>query len=148
MRAQPIDEAETDDAVRARLLMEAMEDVGVCSPEQAVDVWVGGLTERSAATQYAVMDEDLRRDYVKSLKKTAPNWVTGVSSPWVSGYGVGQVVETVQGQQLYTISVMTETVDGPAGEYLAVLALHEEDGFWRIGGICADDGLAVYTGFE
>ena len=139
---------ETDDAVRTRLLMEAMDDVGVCKPEQAVDVWVRGLTERSAAVQYAVMDDDLRKDYAKSLEKAAPDWVTGISSPWVCGYGVGQMVETAQGQQLYTISVMTEASEGPAGEYLAVLALHEEDGFWRIGGICADDGLAVYTGFE
>lgn len=139
---------ETDDAVKVRLLMEAMDDVGICSPEQAVDVWVRGMTERSAAMQYAVMDDSLRRDYAKSLEKTAPNWVTGISSPWVCGYGVGQVVETAQGHQLYTVSVMTKTSDGPAEEYLAVLALHEKDGFWRIGGICADDGLAVYTGFE
>ena len=35
--------------VRSRLLMEAMEDIGVCSPEQAALVWAKGLKMRSAA---------------------------------------------------------------------------------------------------
>lgn len=140
--------AETETAVKAQLLMEALDDVGVCRPEQAVDVWVRGLMKRSGALQYAVMDKTLRKEYAKSLEKTAPNWVTGTSSPWVCGYGIGRVTETAQGQQLYTISVMTETSTGPAGEYLAVLAIHEEGGYWRIGGISADDGLSAFTGFE
>ena len=137
-----------DDAMKNRLLMEAMDDVGVCRPEQAVDVWVRGLMKRSAAMQYAVMDGVLRKEYAASLEKTAPNWVTGTSSPWVSGYAIGRVTETAQGQQLYTISVMTETSTGPAGEYLAVLALHKDGDFWRIGGISADDELSAFTGFE
>lgn len=140
--------ADTDDTVKVHLLMEAMDDVGVCRPEQAVDVWVQGLMKRSAAMQYAVMDDALRKSYAKSLEKTAPNWVTGTSSPWVSGYAIGRVTETAQGQQLYTISVMSETSTGPAGEYLAVLAVHQDGEFWRIGGISADDGLSAFSGFE
>ncbi len=139
---------ETNDTVKARLLMSAMDDVGVCRPEQAVDVWVRGLIKRSAAMQYTVMDEDLRKEYAQSLEKMAPNWVTGTSSPWVCGYAIGHVTETTQGQQLYTISVMTETSAGPAGEYLAVLAVYQEGDYWRIGGISADDGLSAFTGFE
>ncbi len=144
----PREAAERDDAIKARLLMKAMDDVGVCRPEQAVDVWIQGLIKRSAAMQYAVMDDNLRKEYAASLEKTAPNWVTGTSSPWVSGYAIGRVTETAQGQQLYTISVMTETSTGPAGEYLAVLALWQDGDFWRIGGISADDGLSAFTGFE
>ncbi len=141
-------DAETDDAIKAHLLMEAMDEVGVCRPEQAVDVWVRGLMKRSAAIQYAVMDDALRKEYAKSLEKTAPNWVTGTSSPWVSGYAIGRVTETAQGQKLYTISVMTETSTGPAGEYLAVLAVHQDGEFWRIGSISADDELSAFTGFK
>ena len=141
-------DAETDDTVKVHLLMEAMNDVGVCRPEQAVDVWVRGLIKRSAAMQYAVMDDTLRKEYAKSLEKTAPNWETGTSSPWVSGYAIGRETETAQGQRLYTISVMTETSTGPAGEYLAVLAVYKDGEFWRIGGISADDELSAFTGFE
>ena len=136
-----------DDAIKARLLMEAMDDVGVCRPEQAVDVWTQGLMKRSAAMQYAMMDDSLRKEYAKSLEKTAPNWVTGVSSPWVSGYVVGQVWETAPDRQLYTISVATQTSTGPAGEYRAVLSLQKDGDFWRISDISADDGLSAYTGF-
>ncbi len=138
----------TDDAVKVRLLTEAMDDVGVCRPEQVVDVWVRGLIKRSAAMQYAVMDESMQKEYTKSLERTASNWVTGVSSPWVCGYAIGRVTETAQGLQLYTISVMTESSAGPAGEYLAVLAIYQDGDFWRIGGISADDELSAYTGLE
>jgi hypothetical protein len=139
---------DADTGVRERLLTDAMDCVGVCSPEKAVDVWVRGLMQRSAAMQYAVMDDSLRDEYAKSLEKTAPDWVTGTSSPRVSGYAIGRIIETAQGQQVYTISVMTDTTDGPAGEYLVVLAVRKQGDFWRIGGICGDDGLSAYTGFE
>lgn len=45
--------------VRSRLLMEAMDRVGVCSPEEAAKVWAQGLQMRSAAMQYSVMDKAL-----------------------------------------------------------------------------------------
>jgi hypothetical protein len=139
---------ETDDAIKAQLLMDAMEYVGVCRPEQAVDVWVQGLMKRSAAMQYAVMDDELRKEYEKSLQKTAPNWVTGTSSPWVSGYTIGQVREVGPGRQLYTISVATETSTGPAGEYRTVLELKKDGDFWHISSIRADEGLSTFTGFK
>jgi len=145
--AVPAAVREEDDAIKVQLLMGAMDEVGVCRPEQAVDVWVRGLMERSAAMQYAVMTDSLREKYVKSLAKNAPNWVTGLSSPWVSGYMVEQVQEPAPDCRIYTVSVKTETSTGPAGEYRAVLSLREENGFWRIGGISADDELSVYTGF-
>lgn len=145
--AAPAAAREEDDAVKVRLLMNAMDEVGVCRPEQAVDVWVRGLMERSAAMQYAVMTGSLRRKYAQSLAKTAPNWVTGVSSPWVSGYTVEQTEETATNRRVYTVSIKTQTSTGPAGEYRAVLSLQEDDGFWRINAISADDELSAYTGF-
>ena len=87
--AVPAAVREEDDAIKVQLLMDAMDEVGVCRPEQAVDVWARGLMERSAAMQYAVMTDSLREKYVKSLAKNAPNWVTGLSSPWVYGGGPG-----------------------------------------------------------
>lgn len=145
--AVPAAAREEDDAIKVQLLMDAMDEVGVCRPEQAVDVWARGLMERSAAMQYAVMTDSLREKYVKSLAKNAPNWVTGLSSPWVSGYTVEQVQEPADDRRVYTVSVKTKTSTGPAGKYRAVLSLREENGFWRINGISADDELSVYTGF-
>jgi hypothetical protein len=145
--AVPAAVREEDDAIKVQLLMDAMDEVGVCRPEQAVDVWARGLMERSAAMQYAVMTGSLREKYVESLAKNVPNWVTGLSSPWVSGYTVEQVREPAPNRRVYTVSVKTETSTGPAGKYRAVLALREKNGFWRISGISADDELSVYTGF-
>lgn len=145
--AAPAAVREEDDAIKVRLLMDAMDEVGVCRPEQAADVWARGLMERSAAMQYAVMTASLREEYIESLAKNAPNWVTGVSSPWVSGYTVEQTEETATNRRVYTVSIKTQTSTGPAGEYRAVLSLQEDDGFWRINAISADDELSAYTGF-
>ncbi len=132
--------------LRAELIIEALEKVGVCTAQEAVDVWVQGLKTRNAAMQYAVMDGTLRKAYVKALEQSAPDWVTGVSSAWVSGY---EVFDTDESQEINIVSlhVMTETRAGPADTFLAVLSLYQEGGYWRIGGICADEGLSVFTGF-
>ena len=133
---------------RVKLLEQAMAHVGVCSPEDAVDVWVQGLMERSAAMQYAVMSPALKAQYAKALEKTAPNWVTGVSSPWVNGYSVFDVSEISPDMRLFSLSITTQTSAGAADSYLAVLALEPDGAFWRIGGICTDEELLIYTGFN
>jgi len=135
------------ESIRAKLLEEALDSVGVCSAEEAVDVWARGLMARNAALQYAVMDAPLRKQYTKALKTTAPSWVTGVSSPWVSGYSVFDIDETEEGLRLYSLYVMTETSAGPEKVYLAVLSVQQNGSYWRIAGICADEGLSAYTGF-
>ena len=46
--------------VRNELLMQAMDNVGVCRPEDASTVWAEGLMKRSAAMQYSVMSAKLK----------------------------------------------------------------------------------------
>ncbi|MFA5676207.1 MAG: hypothetical protein WDA65_06745 [Christensenellales bacterium] len=133
--------------LRLKLFQEAMEYVGVCGRDEAANVWAKGLMERSAAMQYSVMDSPLKKQYAKSLQKSAPNWVTGVSSPWVSGYRVFDINETDDGLFLYSLTVYTESSAGPEGEYTAVLAIGRDGDFWRIKGIFTDEELFAYTGF-
>ena len=137
----------TDDAVRARLLAEAMDYVGVCSPEAAAEVWAQGLMRRSAAMQYAVMDDDLKARYEKALETTAPNWVTGVSSPWVSQYAIISQEDTHPGTVVLTLDIDTATSSGPAQTLHAVLTVAYHGGFWRISSIQANEALSAYTGF-
>ncbi len=137
----------TDDAIKARLLTEAMDYVGVCSPEAAADVWAQGLMRRSAALQYAVMDSDLKAQYKKALEKTAPNWVTGVSSPWVSAYTITAQEDTSPGVVNLTLRIDTATSTGPAQTLHAYLTVAFDNGFWRITSIQGDEGLNAYTGF-
>lgn len=133
--------------VRSRLLMEAMDYVGVCTPENAALVWAKGLKMRSGALQYSVMSHELKKEYAGKLEKTAPNWVTGLSSPWIDSYRIISV-ETKGNYRIIKLQISTSTSTGPAGDYPAVLTVSPEDGFWRIKDITADSALYPYTGLS
>lgn len=133
--------------VRSQLLTEAMDKVGVCSPEEAAKVWAEGLEMRSAAMQYSVMDKALKDKYAKQLEKNFPNWVTGVSSPWIQNFETVRK-EDMGNESSIILSFDTETSTGPAGKYKAVLTIKHEGDFWRITDINADPGLYPYTGLS
>jgi hypothetical protein len=134
--------------VRSRLLIEAVNKVGVCEPERAVNVWANGLMQRNAAMQYSVMTRALKAQYVKDLEINAPNWVTGVSSPWINGYEVLKAQKQNDNSYLFELRISTASSAGPAGDYNAKLAVTREDGFWRIARLSTDEGLLPYTGFR
>ena len=134
--------------IKSELLIEALQQVGVCTPEDVAKVWAEGLKNRSAALQYAVMRSPLREEYAKQLEKTAKNWVTGLSSHWVEDYQIKQVTVTGDGERVIELNFSTSTSTGPAGEYPAVLTIVREGQFWHIKQIVMDEGLYPYTGFE
>lgn len=134
--------------VRSELLMEAMNNVGVCKPEQAAEIWANGLMMRSAAMQYSAMSRDLKKEYAKQLEETFPNWVTGVSSPWVESYKIRKVETPNENRRIIYLTISTLTSTGPAGDYHAELTVDREDEFWRISKIKADKEFRVYTGFR
>jgi hypothetical protein len=133
--------------VRSELLMEAMDQVGVSKPEQAAEVWANGLVARSAALQYAVMTKTLKDEYAARLEETFPNWVTGVSSPWVDSYKITRSEVTSEKSRVFGLTFSLKTSTGPAGTLNAILTVVREGDFWRITKITADEGLDVYTGF-
>lgn len=137
-----------DCELRNRLLMEAIDKIGLSSPEAAAKIWAEGVKSRNAALQFSVMSESLKKNYVNQLEQTAPNWVTGVSSPWISEYKIVEMKKIPQNR--YTVKVLfnTATSTGPAADYNALLTLAEERDFWRIADIQMDEGLFAYTGFE
>lgn len=134
--------------IRSEMLMEAMEDVGVCDKEEAAKIWAGGLKGRSAAKQYSVMTQALKKEYAKQLEKTDPNWVTGVSSPWIESYEIKSCNDKGNDTYIYDIVFSTKTSSGGAGDYEAEITVIKEDGFYRVTKIKADKGLYVYMGFE
>lgn len=133
--------------VRSKLLMEAMEHVGVCNMEDTAKIWANGLKIRSAALQYSVLSKELKEKYVKQLDESAPNWVTGMSSPWIESYQINRIYPS--GKNLYSIKLtfLTATSTGPAGEYIAILTVYREGDFWRITKISMAQELYPYTGF-
>lgn len=132
--------------VRTRLLMDAMDRVGVCAPEAAAVVWADGLKSRSGAMQYSVMDSKLKKEYVKQLDQYNPNWVTGMSSPWIESYKITNQTQTGSDQYSIRLSFSTATSGGPAGDYNAALTVVKDGDFWRITKISADVGLHPYMG--
>lgn len=133
-----------DDRVRAELLREAIEQLGVCDPTEAASIWASGLQKRSAALQYAVMSADLQAEYRQRLSKSAPNWVTGISSPWVDAYQITSVTEPSGDTRIIQLIFTTATSTGIDAEYGAELQLAQEGDFWRITQIQADEGLYPY----
>lgn len=134
--------------VRSELLMDAMEKVGVCRPEAAAEVWAEGLRRRSAAIQYSVMSEGLRKEYAAQLEESAPNWVTGMSSPWVNSWEIVRTEHPSEDRRIFWLSVFTISFVGPEEACRAVLTVSKEGDFWRITGLDTDEGLYGYTGFR
>jgi len=134
--------------VRNKLLLDTMERVGVCNPEAVANLWAGGLKRRSAADQYASLNSVLRKEYAKQLEESAPNWVTGVSSPWIESYSISSSEKIDNDNYIFKLQFKTQSSTGPAGDYEATLKVTREGDFWRISDIKADEGLYVYTGFK
>jgi hypothetical protein len=134
--------------MRNQLLLEALNYVGVCDPEGAATVWAEGLKLRSAAMQYSVMNSGLRKEYAAQLETTFPNWVTGISSPFVERYEILKTTPQGDARSEIALRFTTATSTGVAGTYGATLTLEKEGSFWRISDIDADDELFVYTGFK
>jgi len=53
------------------------------NPEAVATLWADAAKNRNGAVQYMLMCPDLQKANLSHLE--ALNWVTGVSSPWISG---------------------------------------------------------------
>lgn len=133
--------------VRGQLLMEAMDQIGVCCPEDAAAVWSNGVMNRSAALQYAVMSAMLKDEYAQQLNQTASNWVTGLSSPWIDNYQIVKTEKISNSHYMIKILFSTATSAGPAEDATAILFVTLEEKFWRITDLTLDKTLYPYTGF-
>ncbi len=134
--------------VRSQLLMEAMDRVGVCKPEDAARLWADGVQGRSGAMQYAALSSRLKKEYAAALETFAPNWVTGGSSPWVQQVEIVKSDRQTTGQHTFQLRFHMMTSAGPAGTLGACLVVAEEDGFWRVTAMAYDDDLVPYTGYK
>lgn len=130
---------------RSELLMDAANYTGVFTPEQAVEVWAKGLERRSAAMQYTVMTEKLKKKYAGRLDALRSNWVTGMSSPSVQGYTITEANRTDDAHVEIGLKIETSATYSPSEFYGAKLWLVREGEFWRIERIWTDKGLYPYT---
>lgn len=132
---------------QSNLLKDAMNYVGVDTPDKAVNVWSEGLKQRSAAMQYSVMTKELKDIYAKDLEQSSPNWVTGISSPWVEGYEIINKEKSNINSQTFHIKYSTATSAGEFEPFYVTLKIVKDADFWRISEVNGDESSTVYTGF-
>lgn len=133
---------------RSELLMDASNYTGVFTPEQAAAVWAKGLERRSAAMQYTVMTEKLKKKFAGQLDDLRSNWVTGMSSPSVQGYTITKVNRTDDTHAEVDLKIETGATYSPSNFYDARLWLVREGEFWRIDQIWTDEKLYLYTLYQ
>ncbi|MHB8063276.1 MAG: stalk domain-containing protein, partial [Ruminiclostridium sp.] len=56
------------------------------SAKECVEMYAKAVKERRGAIQYALYSEKLRAATKSNFE--ALNWVTGISSPWITGYDI------------------------------------------------------------
>lgn len=131
---------------RVNMLMQAMDYVGPATAQDAASLWATGLEKRSAAIQYAALSAALRKEYAAAWEKTAPWWVTGMSSPWIGGFTVNRMDDEAPDRPAFALRFFTYTGTGAFKAYDATVVTAREDGFWRVVNISADKDLDAYTG--
>ena len=129
---------------RSELLMDATKYTGSLTPEQAASVWAKGLEERSAAMQYIVMTDKLKKEYARQLDALSSNWVTGMSSPWVQSFSITNISKTDDSHTEIELKFEIMAVYFHIC-YDAKLWLVREGDFWRIERIWTAKELYPYT---
>ena len=144
--AQPLESFPDPYKIRSELLMEASREIGACSPEQAARVWAGGLVNRSGAQQYAVLAPELRDGYAEKLTRYNPNWVTGVSSPWVDSFHITHAQPNFDGTTRFELEFTLLTSWSPPEKAQATVQVAPCGNHYCIQEIKADKTLAPYMG--
>ena len=141
-------EKEINNEINNRLLLDAVDSLGVYTPIEAAQVWGSGLKSRNAALQYAVMNDELKKKYKIELEKNAPNWVTGVSSPWVDSYSILSIENIALNEYIVEVLFFFSTPQGHYGSAKAFLNISKYGNFCKINKIAMEDFLYPYTGFS
>lgn len=87
--------------------------------------WAEAVKTRNGAWQYAIMNDTLRKQYLKEFEES--NWVTGFSSPWVEKYKVIRQSVDEKGSVSFQINFDWYTSSGYAYSNTAVLVASRYD---------------------
>jgi hypothetical protein len=137
----------SENEIDNELLLEAVDSLGIYTPIEAAQVWGSGLKSRNAALQYSVMNDELKKKYKIELEKNAPNWVTGVSSPWIDSFSILSIESPALDLYIVEILFFFSTSEGHYSSSKAFLSISRYDNFCKINKIAMEDFLYPYTGF-
>lgn len=95
--------------------------------DKAVNMYARAVKDRKGALQYALFSDKLKAEYKAGFEEM--NWVTGVSSPWVTGY---DIKDNREGD--YDIVFHWATSAGKSPDSIIKLTVAKKTGqeFWEI----------------
>ncbi|WP_312369401.1 hypothetical protein [Lachnoclostridium sp.] len=132
--------------LNTELLLKAVEELGVCTPNAALDVFIKSIKDRNGAMMYSILCDSLKKNYLSRLEENSPYWVTGVSSPWVSQVDIIKETKKKDGSYEYELLVKTLTSAGPDREYKGELTIQRDGDFYKICRIFFEKDFGIYTG--
>lgn len=118
---------------KTKLLIEALDEFGATSKNQAINIYAKGVKSRSGPMQYSVMCKKLKLDFAKAMAEDKNYaWVTGVSSPWVKDYRILKIKKINSNEYEATVVFLLETSSGPFGNNKTILTIKQKNNKWCI----------------
>ena len=117
--------------LKNKLFINAIDNFGATSPQEAVILYCEGVKSRSGPLQYSVMCDKLKKSFKSNMdynKNYA--WVTGVSSPSVSDYKVIDIKRIDSKTYVFKVKFSLEYALKPIG--YTSLKVEKFDNKWCI----------------
>lgn len=103
------------------------------SAVQAAELYGFGLQHRNASIQYSIFSKDFKKIMYPHFVEL--NWVTGVSSPWITKYEVTKETVVNNNEEIIEMRLDTATSSGPAPSILLTISLVQDRNNWVITGV-------------
>lgn len=119
--------------LKNKLFIDAIDNFGATSPQEAVILYCEGVKSRSGPLQYSVMCDKLKKSFKSNMdynKNYA--WVTGVSSPSVSDYKVIDIKKIDSKTYVFKVKFSLEYALKPIGYTYTSLKVEKFDNKWCI----------------
>ncbi len=100
---------------------------------QAAELYGFGLQHRNASIQYSIFSKELKKVMYPQFVEL--NWVTGVSSPWITKYEVTKETVIDQNSEVIEMRIDSATSNGPEPSMLLTIALVKAHNSWVITGV-------------
>lgn len=98
--------------------------------EKAVNMYAKAAQERKGAIQYALYSDKLKAEKRAGLEEM--NWVTGVSSPWISGYEIYEIDN--ESKKTYSVIFNWATSAGKSSDTKTIVTVEKipQQEYWQI----------------
>ena len=119
--------------LKNKLFIDAIDNFGATSPQEAVILYCEGVKSRSGPLQYSVMCDELKKSFKSNMDSNKNYaWVTGVSSPSVSDYKVINIKKIDSKTYIFKVKFSLEYALKPIGYTYTSLKVEKFDNKWCI----------------